>query len=68
MDALPATSFASHPRRIIQVLFPRNGCEQLLAQLFNFGVEGRDDLEWTRSSTSFLGWWSRALNCRRSLD
>jgi phage terminase large subunit-like protein len=26
------------------VLFPRSGCEQLLAQLFNFGVEGHDDL------------------------
>lgn len=26
------------------VLFPRVGCEQLLAQLFNFGVEGHDDL------------------------
>jgi predicted phage terminase large subunit-like protein len=26
------------------VLFPRTGCEQLLGQLFNFGVEGHDDL------------------------
>lgn len=26
------------------VLFPRHGCEQLLAQLFNFGVESHDDL------------------------
>jgi phage terminase large subunit-like protein len=26
------------------VLFPRSGCEQLLAQLFGFGVESHDDL------------------------
>src|ERR1017187_8083097 len=26
------------------VLFPRTGCEQLLAQLFGFGVEAHDDL------------------------
>ena len=26
------------------VLFFRSGCEQLLAQLFGFGVEGHDDL------------------------
>lgn len=26
------------------VLFPRTGCEQLLAQMFNFGVESHDDL------------------------
>lgn len=26
------------------VLFPRAGCEQLLAQLFGFGVEAHDDL------------------------
>jgi predicted phage terminase large subunit-like protein len=26
------------------VLFPRSGCEQLLAQLFGFGVEAHDDL------------------------
>ncbi|MGB9458520.1 MAG: hypothetical protein WCB12_20895 [Bryobacteraceae bacterium] len=26
------------------VLFPRSGCEQLLAQVFGFGVEAHDDL------------------------
>jgi hypothetical protein len=26
------------------VLFPRTGCEQLLAQIFNVGVESHDDL------------------------
>jgi predicted phage terminase large subunit-like protein len=26
------------------VLFPRAGCEQLLGQLFNLGVESHDDL------------------------
>jgi predicted phage terminase large subunit-like protein len=26
------------------VLFPRSGCEQLLAQLFGFGIEANDDL------------------------
>jgi phage terminase large subunit-like protein len=26
------------------VLFPRNGCEQLLGQMFNLGVESHDDL------------------------
>src|SRR5689334_15559711 len=26
------------------VLFPRTGCEQLLVQLFNLGVESHDDL------------------------
>lgn len=26
------------------VLLPRSGCEQLLAQLFGFGVEAHDDL------------------------
>lgn len=26
------------------VLFPRSGCEQLLGQIFNFGVESHDDL------------------------
>lgn len=26
------------------VLFPRTGCDQLLAQLFGFGVEAHDDL------------------------
>lgn len=26
------------------VLFPRSGCEQLLAQIFNLGVEAHDDL------------------------
>lgn len=26
------------------VLFPRAGCEQLLGQIFNLGVESRDDL------------------------
>ena len=26
------------------VLFPRTGCEQLLAQIFNLGVESHDDL------------------------
>jgi hypothetical protein len=26
------------------VVFPRTGCEQLLAQIFNLGVEAHDDL------------------------
>jgi hypothetical protein len=26
------------------VLFPRSGCEQLLGQIFELGVESRDDL------------------------
>jgi hypothetical protein len=26
------------------ILFPRNGCEELLGQMFNLGVESRDDL------------------------
>jgi predicted phage terminase large subunit-like protein len=26
------------------VLFPRSGCEQLLSQMFGFGVEKNDDL------------------------
>ena len=26
------------------VLFPRSGCGQLLAQIFNLGVEAHDDL------------------------
>ena len=26
------------------VLFPRSGCEQLLGQMFNLGVESHDDL------------------------
>jgi hypothetical protein len=26
------------------VLFPRAGCEELLAQIFNLGVESHDDL------------------------
>jgi len=26
------------------VVFPRSGCEQLFAQMFNFGVEAHNDL------------------------
>jgi hypothetical protein len=26
------------------VLFPRSGCEELLGQIFNLGVESHDDL------------------------
>jgi hypothetical protein len=37
------------------VLFPRTGCEELLGQIFNLGVESHDDLA-TASRGSFKAW------------
>jgi len=37
-------NFLHRVRGIPTVLFPRTGCEQLLGQVFNLGVESHDDL------------------------
>jgi phage terminase large subunit-like protein len=48
------------------VLFPRTGCEELLGQIFNLGVESHDDL--CDGLTILLqGLVQQGLSCRKSI-
>ncbi len=43
-DKRSRLAFASHKIKNGEVLFPRKGCEDLISQMVNFGIEKHDDL------------------------